>query len=153
MPSVSEVKKTKLVEETFKSFIEKLKEAVNEENIFELWENGLKGEAKRTFTLLPIETYEDSVFKELELLTSANKSGEEVKKQHKSKSISIGSLRKSLSGSGSSFTNKMRSGSFVDPHIEIKVNKEAAIDIFSENSNLLFLEYENIKIEMFGCYC
>lgn len=124
MPSVAEVKTTKFVDETLKSFIEKLKEALNEENIFELWENELKGEAKRTFTLLPIETYEKSVFKELELLTSANKCGEEVKRQHKSKSISIGSLRKSLSGSGSSFTNKMRSISFVDSQIENKVNKE-----------------------------
>ena len=116
MPSVVEVKSSKFADEILKSFIDKIKATGNDENIIEVWENELKGEAQRTFTLLPVETFEISVFKELELLTSLSKSGGEG---HKSKSFSRGSLRKSLSGSGSSFTNKMQSISFVDSQIEL----------------------------------
>jgi hypothetical protein len=130
MPSVAEVKSLKIGDEILKSLIEKLKKAINEENISELWEKELKGEAKRIFTLLPIETYENSVFKELELMTSKNGQGGEVKKQHNSKSFSRGSLRKSLSGSGSSFTNKLRSISFVDSQTENKVNQEKPLIVF-----------------------
>lgn len=123
MPSVDKVKSSKIGDEILKSLIEKLKKAINEENISELWEKELKGEAKRIFTLLPIETYERSVFKELELMTSKSGEDGEVKKEHKSKSFSRESLRKSLSGSGSSFTNKLRSISFADSQIVNKVNK------------------------------
>ena len=121
MPSVVEVKSSKFADEILKSFIDKIKATGNDENIIELWENELKSEAKRTFTLLPLEAFELSVFKELELLTSLSKSGGEgeIAKQHKSKSFSRGSLRKSLSGSGSSFANKMQSISFVDSQIEL----------------------------------
>ena len=124
MPSLSsDVKSTKFEDEIFKSFLENLKEAVNDENFAQIWENELKREAKRTFTLLPLEVYESSVFKELELLACINKNGDEVKKQHKSKSISISSLRKSLSGSGSSFNAKIQSFS-ADNKTKVKYDRK-----------------------------
>lgn len=123
MPSVVGVKSSKFADEILKSFVDKIKLAGSNENIIEFWENELKSEAKRTVSLLPVETFETSVFKELELLTSVNRSeGQgEIEKQNKSKSFSRGSLRKSLSGSGSSFTftSKMQSISFADSQVEL----------------------------------
>lgn len=117
MPSAEVAKKpSKITDELLKGFIDKLRESGNKENILDLWETELKSEAKKVFTLLSVEMYENSVYKELEglpgnkLMTST---------EHKTKSVSRSSIRRSLTGSGSSITSKMRSMSFIDIQMDL----------------------------------
>lgn len=113
MPSVDAVAKpAKVTNEILKEFIAKLKEAESNSNLLDFWEKELKSEAKRVFTLIPIEIIESSVFRELETLsTNKNKSTKEVFK-HQTKSRN--SLRRSLIGSESSLSSKLTTFSFVD---------------------------------------
>jgi len=112
-----------------KIFLEKCSEASEMplETIKDLWESELKVEARKTFTLIPLELYEDLVFKGLQNMTNSftNLNSQNIKRQ-RAKNGSKGSLRKSLTGSGSigSIGSRIRSLSLIDyDDIDIKVTK------------------------------
>lgn len=111
-----------------KTFFKKCRETsdVPVENIKELWETELKVEARKTFTLIPLELYEDLVFKGLQNMTNSftNLSSLNIKQRQRAKNGSKGSLRRSLTGSGSVGTigSKFSSLSLIDYNDEdIKV--------------------------------
>lgn len=78
------------------------------EKIKEIWENDLKVEARKTFAFIPLELYETVVFKDLQNMTNRNNftnlgnlMNSQALKRQRVKNSSKGSLRRSLTGSGS----------------------------------------------------
>lgn len=73
------------------------------ETIKDLWETELKVEARKTFTLISLDLYEDLVFKGLQNMTNSftNLNSLNLKQRQRAKNGSKGSLRRSLTGSGS----------------------------------------------------
>lgn len=88
------------------------------ETIKDLWETELKVEARKTFTLISLDLYEDLVFKGLQNMTNSftNLSSLNIKQRQRAKNGSKGSLRRSLTGSGSigSIGSRIGSLSLID---------------------------------------
>lgn len=116
MPSITIASKNLIGADDLKKVIVKCKE-FSEENFKEFWENELKIEARKLFNLLPLEVYEESVFKDLRSM-----SGKEAQRSTARKG-SV-SFRKSISGSGSmgSIGNKFRTISLVETKLIDSVN-------------------------------
>ena len=99
--------------EILKKFIEKCHNVSDMplEKIKEVWESELKVEAKKTFAFIPLELYENLVLKDLQNMTNRNSftnfnnfmNNQAMNRQQRAKNGngSKGSLRRSLTGSGS----------------------------------------------------
>ena len=97
--------------EILKKFIEKCHNVSDMplEKIKEVWESELKVEAKKTFAFIPLELYENLILKDLQNMTNRNSftnfnnfmNNQAMNRQQRAKNGSKGSLRRSLTGSGS----------------------------------------------------
>ena len=124
MPSIpTNSNSTNFSIEIFKKFIEKCQRTSDLplETVKYLWETELKVEARKTFTLISLELYEDLIFKDIQNMTNSFSNFNDFTtnqklKQQRTKSRSRGSLRKSLTSSGSigSISSRIRSHSLLE---------------------------------------
>lgn len=113
MPIATNTKINSINEEFYNNFLDKLKTADGYGYDNNFWETRLASEARMTFNLLPLSAYEEFVFKNLDAVTGLAKTKSVPKLRGKG---SKGSLRKSLTGSGSirSFGSRIKSLSLLD---------------------------------------
>lgn len=101
--------------------IDKFK-AISDKDPSDIWENELKQEAKKVFTMLPLKEFSDSVFKQLRGLSS-NSTTFSQSKRMKSK--------KNLAGSGSigSISSRIRSMSLNGSQTDLNERKQVILNI------------------------
>ena len=142
MPVAINVKSSPINEDFYNRFLEKIKIFAGERtdpDDFEFWKNQLETEARMTFNLLPLQAYDSFVFKNLDEIVGHSRTKSASKLKGKG---SKGSLRKSLTGSGSlrSFGSRIKSLSLLDSSAA-SVNNQDYIP-----RNLIYIQLKCLEI-------